>query len=248
MPTTKKPDLWFEDANFEVFHEEKQRDSKFNSERLKVKRKLGAMLKQIGPVLAEQGGLELPGKTSLSHPWTYNAFKVDSIWGYFSRPDSEKKDLRAIFGRALGKDLDPAFIHLLLVIGVGYEGVELSLKIHSHAWWDGQNVKNRCKSDAGLREMLEIVNTLDGFILSIHDWRKEYRCGELYRSDLANYFQYYEPGTHWLHVRQRFARDDERILADGWMDIATQSMLRLVPLYRFIAWSADNNHLGLKEG
>lgn len=246
MSPSKAPALWFEDENFEVFHAEKQRDSRFNSERLKVKRKLAAMIKRIAPVLAEEG-LELPGKTSLSHPYTYNAFKVDSIWGYFSRPDKEKRELKQIFGGALGKDLDPAFMHVLLVIGVGYEGVELSLKVHQAAWWDGQNLKNRCRGAEGLAEFLEIVNALPGFILSIHDWRKEYKCGSLYRSDLQNYFEYYEPGTHWLHIRQRFPRDDERLTDEGWMDIATDALRRLAPAYRFIAWNPENNHLGLRE-
>lgn len=247
MTPSKAPTLWFEQDNFDVFHETKQRDSRFNSERLKVKRKLAAMLKSLAPVLEEEG-LVLPGKTSLSHPYTYNAFKVDSIWGYFSRPDAEKKDLKMIFGRALGKDLDPAFMHVLLVIGVGYEGVELSLKIHSSAWWDGQNLKNLCASEEGSREFLGLINELDGFIMSIHDWRKEYKCGELYRSDVSNYFEYFEPGTHWFHLRQRFLRDDERTRDEGWMTIAAEAMRKLVPVYRFIAWRPDNNHLGLREG
>ena len=245
MTSSKKPDLWFEDANFDVFHPEKQRDSKFNSERLKVKRKLAAMIKKIGPVLAEDG-LELVGKTSLSHPYTYNAFRVDSIWGYFSRPDKEKRELKQLFGRALGKDLDPGFTHLLLVLGVGHDGVEVSLKIHQAAWWDGQNLKHRCQTEEGNREFLEIVNALPGFILSIHEWKREYECGKLYRSDIANYFRYYEPGTHWLHMRLRFLRDDPRLRDEGWMAVATEAMRALVPAYRFIAWAPDNNHLKLR--
>jgi hypothetical protein len=245
MSRAESPVLAFEDANFDVFHEQKQRDSKFNSERLKVKRKLGAMLKRLAPVLAEEG-LELPGKTSLSHPWTFNAFKVDSIWGYFSRPEKEKRELRMLFGRALGKDLDPAFTHVLLVIGVGYDGAEVSLKIHQAAWWDGQNLKNRCQDEGDLRRFVEHLNALPGFVLSIHDWRKEYKCGELYRSDLQNYFEYYEPGTHWLHLRLRFLRDDPRLRDERFLEVASDAMRRLVPVYRFVAWSPENNHLRLR--
>jgi len=246
-PPPKTPVLWFEDEDFDAFQKEKQRDSAYNSERLKVKRKLAALLRAIRPAL-EEVGLELPGKTSLSHPYTYNRFRVDSIWGYFSRRDREKKDLRQIFGRALGKDLDPAFQHVILVLGVDLHRVEIALKIHQAAWWDGQNLKNRCRTEQGLAGFLAILNALPGFVLSIHDWRKEYRCGELRRSDVANYFDYYEPGTHWLHLRLALPRDDERVRGEAFLDLARDAMRSLAPAYRFVAWSPENNHLGLREG
>jgi hypothetical protein len=122
------------------------------------------------------------------------------------------------------------------------------MKIHSSAWWDGQNLKNRCAGDDGLREFLDILNALPGFVLSIHDWRKEYRCGELYRSDLRNYFEYYTPGEHWLHLRKRYPRDDVRPRAPEWTETAGADLRALAPAYRFAAWTPENNHLRLREG
>jgi len=239
-------DPWFDDASFEAFAKEKQRDAKYNADRLKVKRRLAALGKAVRPAL-EEADLRLAVQTSLSHPYTYNAFRVDSMWVYFSRPEGEKKFLREIFGRALGKDLDPGFQHVLLLVGIDSEGVEVSLKIHSSAWWDGQNLKNRCRRDADLLAFLEVLNALPGFVLSIHDWKKEYRCGSLRRSDLANYFAYYTPGEHWLHLRKRYGRDDPRVRGEAWVRIAGDDLRSLAPAYRFAAWGPENNHLGLRE-
>src|SRR5687768_4907923 len=75
--------------DFAAFEKRKQRDPQSNGERLLVKRKLAALGPPIAAALAA-AGLEVEAKTSLSHPYTYNGFKVESMWVYFGRGEGLK--------------------------------------------------------------------------------------------------------------------------------------------------------------
>jgi hypothetical protein len=130
-------------------------------------------------------------------------------------------------------------------LAVEADALEASLRIHPDAWYDGQNLVRRVKTQ-GLAEWLELLNALPGFRLRLADWKGEWRCGSLDRDRLEEFLKYYEPGTHALSVELRvpappgargpvFEPDvPERLIAEA---------LRLLPLYRFTAWSAESDFL-----
>ncbi|MBI1851182.1 MAG: hypothetical protein HYR85_12640 [Planctomycetes bacterium] len=238
-------DLVFRDEDFDAFKKEKWRSPLFNNERLKTRRKLTAMGKRIFVKLAE-AGLALEMQASLSHPYTFNKYSVDSLWVYWSRADSERKKLKRVLGHELGKDLDPNYTHCILVIGLDVSKVELAMRVHSAAWWDGQNLKNKCRTEAAVREWTSILNALPGFVLNIHDWKKEYRCGTLLPGEVANFFEYFVPGEHWLHLRRAIPRDDAQLASPTFVDAAAADLVKLVPAYRFVAWSPTNDFLALR--
>jgi hypothetical protein len=237
--------LFFTESDFEAFRKEKWRSPEFNNERLKVRRKLTAMGKLLTRRL-EAAGLPLEMRASLSHPYTYNKFSVDSLWIYWSRPDAERRKLKKLLGRELGKDLDPNYVHCILVFGLDVSKVDVALKVHSAAWWDGQNLKNKCRTAAAVSEWTAILNVLPGFVLSIHDWKKEYRCGALLPGELSNFFEYYVPGEHWLHLRRSIARGDAALTQPSIVDDLGADLVRLIPAYRFVAWTPENDHLALR--
>ncbi len=245
-PVEAEPNLVFTEEDFEAFRKEKWRSPEFNNERLKVRRKLTAMGALIATRLSE-AGLPLEMQASLSHPYTFNKFCVDSLWIYWSRSDAERRKLKKLLGWELGKDLDPNYTHCILVLGLDNSKVDIGLKVHAAAWWDGQNLKNKCREEAALVEWTRILNELPGFVHSIHDWRKEYRCGSLLPGDIANYFEYFVPGEHWLHLKRSIPRGSAILADPAFVAFAGGVVLQLLPVYRFIAWSPANDHLRLSR-
>lgn len=228
--------------DFAAFEKQKQRDSDFNGERLLVKRKLAALGKEIAPALAA-AGLDLEARTSLSHPYTYNAFRVDSMWVYFGRSEAAKKAIKKKLGAELGKDVDPTYQGAILLVEIDERRVACGFKIHPAAWWDGQNLARRVKSgDAAAAELTRILNALPaGYAMTIGDWRRRYEAGKLYPDDIRNYFQYYRPGEVWLHLLHETPR--EAAIAAGPVlarDLGPR-LAALAPLYRFTAWTPEND-------
>src|SRR5262245_47340089 len=184
----KSPVVAFEPSDFKAFEKDKWRSEAWNNDRLIVKRRLLDLGKGIQKALAEAGE-ELVARSSLHHPYTFNAYSVSEMWAYLSR--KSRGSLKMLFGEDLGKDLDPNYVQLLLILSIDFEGVGIALRIHPSAWWEGQNVKNKCEDAARLEELRALLNALEGYTLTIHDWKKEYPCGKLYRDDVQAFFKYY---------------------------------------------------------
>jgi hypothetical protein len=228
--------------DFAAFRREKQRDAEANPERLLVKRKLAALGKALAPALAAPG-LDLAVKTSLSHPYTYNGFKVDSMWVYFGRGEAAKKAVKKRLGGELGKDVDPTYQGVILLVEIDERRVACGLKIHPAAWWDAQNLARRVKAEGGAPEALTaILNALPrGYALSIGDWKKRYEAGELYPADIRNYFQYWKPGEQWLNLLHETEKDAAIARGPALAEDLAPRLAALAPAWRFAAWAPEND-------
>jgi hypothetical protein len=246
MAIERKPFQGFTEKDFDAFLPEKQRDSEYNEERLEVKHKLHALGERASEPMA-RAGLDLSFKTSLSHPYTYNKYRVESQWVYFARNEKARRALKQLFGSELGKDLDMHYYHVILVAEISLKCVVLALKIHEQAWWDGQNIKNRCELAAERPRVAEELNRLNGFIMNIHDWRREYVCGQIHAEDVRNFFHYYTPGKHWLHLRMGLPRETVVGMGEGFASFAGDALAKLGPVYRLIEWRPDNDFVFAKR-
>ena len=243
----KLPTLTLQD--FAAYESHRQRDPEFNGYRLAVRRKLGLYGKHLAKLLAEQAGLTLKSRTSLERPYKFNLGKVGAQWAYLSRSPQEKKTLQAKVGPALGKDVDTHYIQTTLVVSVDSEGLEQAMRIHSLSWWDGQNLKLKCSEPEGLDDWLDLLNSLpEGFILFMDNWKKEYACGRLSAQDLRAYFKTYSPGEHWLNLRRRIPASLACELGDDLPAFIDEGALALAPLYRFVIWTPENDHLVDEDG
>ncbi|MBI4615262.1 MAG: hypothetical protein HY720_16725 [Planctomycetes bacterium] len=237
--------LAFDAADFRLLDPEHARSRDHNKPRLALKRKLALFGKEVLPRLSA-AGLALRARTSLHHPYTYNKFRVDSMWVYFSRRLEELAGLRERLG-PVGEDLDPHFSQLLLLVEANAEGIVVSLKIHPGAWWEGHNLKAKCARPELRREFHALVKAVPGFSLRLHDHRKEYPCGTLYADELANLLSRYSPGEHWLHLESRFAAEEVARAGAEVRAPLQAELLRLVPLFRWIGWRPDNDFLFEKK-
>jgi hypothetical protein len=237
----------FTEGDFHSLSPACARDAQYDDRRLVLRRKLLALGKAF-TARAEETGVALEARGSLHQPNAFNRMKVDRMWAYACRNKAEKKRLRGALGADLGKDLDAAYRNAYVCAAVESDALEVSLRIHADAWYDGQNLSRRLAAE-GVAGWLSLLNALEGFRLRLADWKGEWVCGALSRDRLEEFLKYWKPGEHALAVEQRFpappgARGEA--LDPGMPERMVAEMLRLVPLYRFAAWSQESDFLFLR--
>lgn len=234
----------FVDGDFHVLSPALARDPQYNDRRLELRRKLLS----LGKVVAERAkasGVELDVRTSLHNPHAFNHNQVKRMWVYLCRSKKEKTRLKQTLGADLAKDLDNAYKNAYLCVALEHDALEISLRIHADAWYDGQNLKNRLTRE-GTVMWLALLNALPGFQLRLHDWKGEWPCGKLTRERLAEYLKFYVPAEHASIVERRFAAPQgarAEALDPQMPERVVSSLESLLPLYRFSAWSQESDFL-----
>ncbi len=234
----------FEDADFNSLSPSCAENPAYDEPRLKLRRKLATLSKAF---LALPGAidLDLASRTSLHRPYQFNGNRVRRMWAYLCRGKKAKSALRKVLGRDLAKDLDAAYRNAYLCLAMEHDALEVSLRIHIDAWYDGQNLVNRVKKE-GLAGWLEQLNRLDGFFLRLDDWKGEWRCGDLKAEQLEEFLRFYEPGKHALRVERRYPAPEggrAPYLGEEAPELMIAELARMVDLYRFTAWSDESDHL-----
>jgi len=234
----------FEDVDFHSLSPSCAENSAYDEPRLKLRRKLATLAKGF-LAIPEASELDLISRTSLHRPYQFNGKRVRRMWAYICRGKKAKSALRKVLGRDLAKDLDAAYRNAYLCLALEHDALEVSLRIHSDGWYDGQNLINRVKRE-GLTGWLERLNRLDGFFLRLDDWKGEWRCGDLRAEQLEEFLRFYEPGKHALKVERRYpAPDGGRgpYLGEEAPQHMIEELARLIDLYRYTAWSDESDFL-----
>lgn len=235
----------FVDGDFHVLSPALARDPQYNDRRLALRRKLLALGKHFAE-RAALAGVELDVRTSLHNPHAFNHNQVKRMWVYACRAKKEKTRLKQTLGADLAKDLDSAYRNAYLCVALEHDVLEVSLRIHADAWYDGQNLKNRVKRE-GTAVWMTLLNALpEGFRLRLHDWKGDWTCGKLTRERLEEYVKFYVPAEHASFVEQRFAAPSgarAAVLDPRMPERLVASLDALLPLYRFSAWSKESDFL-----
>src|SRR5688572_11286029 len=133
--------ILFEESDFRALVPPLASNPDYNAHRLAARRRLLALGKRAAAAAAEDG-LALECRTSLHHPHQFNGNRVTRLWAYLTRAKKEKSALKRVLGAELGKDLDSAYRNAYLCFALEGQALEVSLRIHPDAWYDGQNLKN----------------------------------------------------------------------------------------------------------
>lgn len=234
-----------EEGDFHALSEGLCGDPQYNDRRLVLRRKLLALGKLAAARVAEDG-LALEPRTSLHHPHVFNGQRVRRMWTYLARAKAERRRLRGLLGPELGADLDAAYRNAYLCLALEAERVEVSLRVHADAWYDGQNLLKRVAAE-GLGPLLALLNELAGFRLRLADWKGEWRCGELTTDRLEEFLRYWKPGEHALAVESVWPAPRgparEALASEEAAAGLVASLARLVPVYRYAAWSQESDFL-----
>jgi len=243
-PAAKAELLAFEDADFHALSPGLDRNPEYNDRRLATRRKLLSLAKVFAE-RAKAAGVELDVRTSLHAPSSFNHNQVKRLWCYAARAKSEKKRLKGVLGADLAKDLDAAYRNAYVCCALEHDALEVSLRIHADAWFDGQNLVSRLKKE-GYDGWKARLNELPGFRLRLHDWKGEWPCGKLIREQLEEFQKFYKPAEHLMAVERRWPAPQGQRAALMGADtpaLVVDEMLRLLPLYRYTAWSEESDFL-----
>ena len=243
-PAPAEGPILFEESDFRALVPPLAANPDYNAHRLAARRRLLALGKRCASEASAQG-LALECRTSLHNPHQFNGSRVTRLWAYLTRGKKEKSALKRVLGAELGKDLDSAYRNAYLCLALEGAALEVSLRIHPDGWYDGQNLVNRVKRE-GVKPWLAQLNALGGFRLRLHDWKGEWRCGAHEPEQLEEFLKHYTPGNHQLAVEKRYPTPEGArggALQPGCAEELERELLRLVPLYRFTAWSPESNHL-----
>jgi hypothetical protein len=243
-PRPLRGEVVFEEGDFHSLSKALAGDPQYNDRRLVARQKILALGKKVVKETAALG-CPLDCRTSLHHPHVFNGMRVRRIWAYLTRSRAEKRRLKGILGAELGRDLNAAYRNAYLCLAIEAEALEVSMRIHPDAWYDGQNLVNRVKRE-GMGRWLELLNALGGWRLQMHDWKGEWRCGDLSVERLEEYLSYYTPGDHRLSVAKRWPAPEGA--RGGALDPAVgpelvRTAVAMVPLYRYSVWSEESSFL-----
>jgi hypothetical protein len=232
---SKAPTTFLE-RDFLAYERHRQDDPEFNALRLSVRRKLKAIADDTKKK-AKELGYETDSAAGLHHPYSFNNFRVSEQRAYLCRSGRERKKLKTFFGDALGKDAETHYIQTILETSLDSQVLQVALRIHPMAWWDGENLKKRAMERDEMGAWVELLRALPaGFGLRMHDWRKVYWANSATPQAMREYFEAYTPGDHWLHLVRELPKEDVLGMGEEAAQWATVSTLALLPAYRFILW------------
>lgn len=238
----------FEAADFAAYEEPKWGSNVFTLERMKAKEHLKALMKDVIGV----GNAIFAGITwaySDESPTITNNKKVDAQWAYGIRDERDQVSLRRFLEKTkLNADdifsLAEYFKHLSLAVKISEKGCEVKLFLHQDASIDRANFAARLGKTMEQGLFLDRIKALPaGISLKLN--------GEVVSLSDAG-----------LIARLTgFLNDESDPLELGWFDTAediiaagaaysstvSDRLSALMPVYRYAAWSRDNDHIDVAQ-
>jgi hypothetical protein len=249
----------FTSADFDAYAPKKWKSNVFTRERLEVKQKLLALGRELSPSMLAVDGSPLTAEASAEYPALWNHKQVEAQHLFFSRNEGARKELDHIIDRqtslaSMIDDPTPLRNHVFLAVSLGVDALEVSVKLHPDARVDRQNLERKCDDHFEAEKLVQLAHGLGApyrvgvtpelhaaVELDVESWRRTLAALGSVGPSL--------PGTphRLLYVGRAFSRDE--VLAGGAAvaGAAREALTRLLPVYRFIAWSRDNDFLSMRE-
>jgi hypothetical protein len=249
-------------ADFDAYQPKKWKSNVFNRERLEVKQKLTALGRELAGVMLAPDGSPLATEPSVEHPALWNHKQVEAQHLYFSRNEGARKELDAIIDRgksiaSMIEDPSPQRNHLFLAVTVAAEAVELSLKLHPEARVDRENLERKCEDHFEREKLLYLLHALDAPfrfgvlpelspVADVDEAKLHETVFALGKSAAPQTLTLGAP-QRLFYVGRALARDEVLAAGASVVEAAKRSLAALLPIYRFIAWSRDNDYVSIKE-
>jgi len=253
----------FTASDFDAYAPKKWKSNVFNRERLEVKQKLVALGRSLQGTMVAADGSPLAAEPSVEHPALWNHKQVEAQHLFFSRNEGARKELDAIIDRekslaSMIDDPTPLRNHVFLAATLGHDALELSVKLHPDARVDRQNLERKCEDHFEREKLLRMLHGLGApyragvtpQLIPVGEL-DDARLGEILGAlaSLSGPQAMQLPGTppKLLYIGRAIARDEAIALGAGVVEAAQKGLDALLEIYRFIAWSRDNDFLSMRE-
>ncbi len=251
MRGTMSPFEGFDNKDFDAFSESKWKSNAFNLERLEVKLKLSS----LGKIIEEQLGEKLSSlemDISEERPSIFNQHKVSHLTLFFYRDLAARKQVGSLLDKSRSiadnvMDAAPYHRHISLCVRVGQGGVECGMFIHKNSWLDWKNALERCKTYGETDRLAAILADLDSSTVDSTGEGLTEESRPVSEIDVASFISGLESADPYTVVGNVFARDDDLVHQAGFAQKLIDVFRSLLPLFRFIAWSRENDFHDLKD-
>ena len=236
--------------DFDAYVPSKWNSNMFTLQRRKVKDKLDLLGKQLTGEFAN-AGLDLVLHLSDDHPSLWNNKKVDTQWLFFSRDTNAQRELSEIIDTektlaATLVDPTPLYRHIFLGVSVNETGLEVGIRLHHDAWVDRKNLLAILEDTEKRNGFLALCQALPdhmGFGLHQNELTAVSAIDEAVLKTFSDEFDTSSKG--WMFFGARINKDDVVSRGADVMTLVIDTMNQLAAVYRYIAWSPQNDALSI---
>jgi hypothetical protein len=250
----------FTASDFDAYQPKKWKSNVFNRERLEVKQKLLALGRELQGALLGPDGAPLAVDASVEHPALWNHKQVEAQHLFFSRNEGARKELDRIIDRSKSmasmiEDPTPLRNHVFLAVTLTHEALELTLKLHPDAKIDRQNLERKCEDHFEREKLVSLLHALGPAFrvgvtptLSPVTEVDDEKLGAII-TQLGAPQPMALPGApqKLFFIGRTVLRDEALGAGAAIVDGARSALTQLLAIYKFIAWSRDNDFVSMKE-
>lgn len=240
----------FTSEDFDAYQQKKWRSNAYTLARREAKDKLIALARSVQAELSDElFDLEL-GASSES-PSVENNRQVKAQWAFFTRPAEDRASLKPLLtqtdlhsGAALF-DIAVQHQHACLYLRLDEDGLGIGFEVADKASVDRDNIRTKLKESWVAETLLPMVHALsdDTRIGPADDLRTP---SEVTAEALTAWSEALSATSASFHIETALPRTDETVRSDESIIFAVEALRPLEHLYRFLAWSRDNDYSGLK--
>ncbi|MBM4387115.1 MAG: mitochondrial 54S ribosomal protein L40 [Deltaproteobacteria bacterium] len=240
----------FDEKDFGAFAAKKRASNVYNMERMAIAEKLKLLGEKLKPVFTDRG-LNVKCGTSDYKPSIFNGHNVEDAWLYFIRSDEEQRAILPLIEQKITlpemiHDAAEHLKHSILFVRIDSGMVEAGLRIYSTAWLDVMNLVQITRNTWECAKLLDMVRGLGtDFKVRILPGNNV-SPGELKEEPLRELERGIFEEKYWIRITAEFSM--EKMLAEtDALGVMKGIFSRLVPIYSFITWSRQNDHLSIVD-
>ncbi|MFN3196820.1 MAG: hypothetical protein ACE366_00185 [Bradymonadia bacterium] len=226
--------------DFEVYAPKCWSNNLHNLDRMRTKDRLMALLGAVQEQVDGAQGLSAAATSEIPSVW--NGRKVKDQWAYLIRGTEARNQIFPLLAADMGlaaRLQEPADHqrHGVVYVSIDLEGLTVGLTLHKHATIDLKNAVAR-KDEADLAGLLEAAASA-GLTLN----------GEAPAAATlaARCTQALEGVIDEVTLSRRWPQGEILDFGAGLVDEVKGLFEALIPIYAFIAWSAENDHAGVSD-
>ena len=145
-------------------------------------------------------------------------------------------------GHPGAEDQSIQHLELTLSLCVTHSAVELALHLHTNAHLDRKNLRQRLESSTEQAEFLSLLSALPSALKVRIGDQEAVAASEFTAEQLSAWSQALESVCD-LDIKTEFLRDDALVNGEEFVSVASSLLQALLPVYRYIAWTAENDHV-----
>lgn len=240
----------FAAQDFQAYEPKKWSSNAYTLERRRAKDKLLALSRAVGQELEEElAGLELGASDEA--PTVANGRKVDAQSVFFTRGADDRASIRTLLQRtdlhdgAQLFDIAIQHQHACLTLKLDHVGLTIACELATKAKVDRENTAEKLKQAWARDKLVELCRALPGeTTIGLKNQTKA--AIDLVAADAEAWLEPLAGAELPFAAELKLARNEEVLASQALIGTVAEQLGLFVPVYRFLAWSRDNDHRQVK--